>query len=167
LSRKPDKRGGGGRGAGRRKSLTMLERIAIGSAAENLSKDHARENAYCRIRARVITDEIKERWAIAASIPIDERRAWLQSFEGQDHEEVIEFALLEVTRVGKLDEDPASALDEVDIAPRIFSEPIKTPYGKRPQILAIVSKCAARKLQKPVSARMVDKCWKLFRAEFQ
>jgi hypothetical protein len=164
LSKEREKRGGLRANAGRPSTLSLWEKIAVGSAAQNLSRGHAHKNAY-RKAARVITDEIRDNWALAASIPIEDRRAWRESFEGEASAEDIEMALLEATRVGILQEDPATALQEADVAPRVFSEVIKTPYGKRSQICAIVAKCATKRFERQISPRMVDRCWKLLRAK--
>jgi hypothetical protein len=164
LSKEREKRGGFRANAGRPSTLSPMQIIAVGSAAQNLSLAHAYKNAH-RKATRVITDEIRDNWALAHSIPIEDRRAWRESFEGETSAEDIEFALIEATREGKLDEDPASALQEAAVAQRVFSAVNKTPYGKRSQICAIVAKCATKRFERQISPRMVDRCWKLFRAE--
>ncbi len=85
---------------------------------------------------------------------MSERKAWLSSDAGRDYLDDVEFALHEDQRI----ED-----DELEAA-RLVRIRVKRPKGQRQRIIEAVAADESVRRGVRISARMVERCWKEFRA---
>lgn len=88
------------------------------------------------------------------AIPVEDRPAFLRSFEASDILDDVEFARLEMAGLGT---SPYKA-------PRVVQFAAKRPYGLNDRIIRKVAKWAERRFGKPVTPRAVERAWKLLRS---
>jgi hypothetical protein len=131
---------------GRRPTLTYMERIAVGAAAERLWRAERKkemDTAYEAAHRTVAVERRKARGARDRGEPLD-----------PDHEDNVLFALA-TDQYGEGSDDEPS---------RVVTVKGKRPWGKRDQIKERVAAAATNHYRRAITSRMVDKCWKDFRA---
>ena len=146
-------RGGRRAGAGRRSVLTDMERFAIGARCEERWRAAAQANEDAAIAKA--TPRVQQEWAKARAVPVSERKAWLSSYAGREHLDDVEFALREDQRI--------EAEDELEAARHVRIR-VKRPKGQRQRIIEAVAADESVRRGVRISARMVERCWKEFRA---
>lgn len=149
-----NKWGGRREGAGRPSSLDYFQKLAIGAAAERLAKRWADRRAHQRIRRRLEAFEYFELVAQAKAVPIEERKAWSQTCEGEYQSEDVEGAITSL------------AEHEGREPTRVISEPLSQVYGSRNKALRIVARWASWRYGTLVTLSRVDRCWKQYRKDF-
>jgi len=131
---------------GRPPTLTYMQQIAIGACAERLwrAEEKKEVDAACEAAHRTVAVEHrKAREARDRGEPLDPY-----------HEENVLFALA-TDQYGEGSDDEPN---------RVVTVSGKRPWGKRDQIKAKVAAIATDHYGRKITTRMVDKCWKLFRA---
>jgi len=131
---------------GRRPALTYREKIAVGATAERLWRGEMKMEWATAYEAahRAIAEEHR------AAREARDRREPLDAY----HEENVLFALA-TDQYGEGSDDEPS---------RVVTVTPKRPWGKREQIRDKVAAIATDHYGSEITSRMVDKCWKLFRA---
>lgn len=163
-------RGGKRPGAGRPRKpvLDDATRLRIGAEAEKLW-DLARQ----RNRRRAIAN-MPRRKHIAAihakrqRIALSDRQQYLTSKEYVQDQEDLEGELWIAAGVDDMDDDGEDDVDDdgkddVDDAPpapRVRHVKVPRPKGVKPKILQCLSQRWTRKLNKQVTCRMVESCWR-------
>jgi hypothetical protein len=123
-----------------------MERILVGDAAERLWRAECKkelDTAYEAAHRAVAVEWRKAREARDRGEPLD-----------PDHEEDVRFALTTDQHGEGSDDDPS----------RVVTIKGKRPWGKRDQIKERVAVAATDHYRRAITSRMVDKCWKDFRA---
>lgn len=147
-------RGGRRPGAGRKpgRTLRLMERMRIGARCERLWREERHRAEESAIRKETLL--VSEEWEKAQSVPVAERAAWLDSWEGEEY--------LEDVRAGLQVDQGFDLYDDSE------PERIRTILPKRPKNLRrpIIEKIAAEESERRgarVTPRMVESCWKEFR----
>ena len=141
-------RGGVRKGAGRPKGstkLSFMKCLEVGKDCERAWRELVQENVQNALRE--LDNNVSKEWVRARDIPIEKRKKWLESEEGQNYLEDVHFALQTDQNLDD-EEDPARVLQ---IKP-------KRPIGHRKRIIKEVSQ------QHSISERMAETCWKNYRS---
>jgi len=131
---------------GRTPTLTYMQQVAVGVTAERLWRVEEKKEADAKYEATHRTVDVERRKAQEArdrGEPLD-----------PDHEDNVLFALATDQYGEGSDDEPR----------RVVTVTGKRPWGKRDEIKAKVAAIATDHHGKKITARMVDKCWKKFRA---
>ena len=145
-------RGGKRAGAGRKAVVSELSRLAIGARCEELWQNEWKAGVKRAVATATATVAVE--WQSVNTIPVAERKRWLQSHAYDDHRDNIELALREQQKIAASDErDPCRG---IRIVPR-------RPKGAREAIMDQVSEEQSAKRGVLVSRRLVESCWKEFR----
>lgn len=139
-------RGGRRPGAGRKRKLTALQRWRVGARCQELWREEIRTSQDKAIAKA--TERVRREWERARSVPVSERADWLESEEGQEYLEDVEFALREDQQIPPEDSRAANRLL------RLIS---KRPKGPGPKIVTQVAS------EFGLAERMVERCWDEFR----
>jgi hypothetical protein len=145
------RRGGKRRGAGRKPTLSEVDRVALGAEVEARLALAAKARREAMVEARNERFNLQEKRARLNSIPVDERRRRArQSPNWADDDDTV----LDIR-------DAVSALYgsskiEISIA--------QLRYGLRRQILAEVAKEKSKKLRRNITPRFVERCLEEHRA---
>jgi hypothetical protein len=106
------------------------------------------------LHARSVDEtSLSELWADAASVPINERAAWLKSQEGKDHMGAIAFELGHLIHAEVDNESGPHSIH--------MSIPQKKPRGLRTAIIATIAE------QSGLPESSVDQLWQSYRARFK
>jgi len=146
-------RGGRREGAGRRRRLSLLERVRIGARCERLWR--AAHSEALRDLLDSKTEQARHQWRKAQEIPIHQRNRWLKSQDGEDYVEDVRGAMQEDQGIDLVD-------DDADPSP-VISVDLKFPRGERQAIIKRVSAEMSDELGRLIGPGAVDKCWKEFR----
>lgn len=157
-------RGGRRPGAGRKpgRTLGLMERLRIGGRCEKLWRDACEESATAELATK--TGEAQRQWGKAQSVPVGERRAWLEgrvsvSWKGQeltyeDYREDVRSAL---------QQDQGIDLESDDEPTRVITVTPKRPKGLRKEIIWRVASEETERRAIEISERKVESYWKEFR----
>jgi hypothetical protein len=96
---------------------------------------------------REINNNVSKEWTKAKNISIEKRKKWLESEEGQNYLDDVNFAL-------QADQN----LDDEEDPVRVLQINPKRPKGHRERIMKEVSQ------KYSISERMVETCWKKYRS---
>jgi hypothetical protein len=151
-------RGGKRDGAGRPAKLTFFQRLTIGGECETRWRNLLEESIRAQLATLPGSAERKAAHAAAGEVPIEERRGWLSTYEGEDHLDDVQAALHTMNGIRDEDEWP----DEP--APRIFSFVPVRPYGKKIGIKDDVAAHFSATWGIRILRGTVTRCWDEFRA---
>jgi hypothetical protein len=141
------KRGGKRAGAGRPPLITYSERLKIGARCERLWREVGQAKEKAAVDAAIPTAlRYLER---AKGIPIGKRKKWLKSQDGRDYLGDVDSALVE-------DQYGEGAKRKKPSHRLVIG--YRRPKGVRKQIMDQVA------AQFGITPRMVESCWKEFRA---
>jgi hypothetical protein len=131
--------GGSRKGAGRKPSLTVWERVIVGQKCESLFLEELQKSKYSAIKTATfhVADEHEE----AKKLSLSERKA-RNTQESARHSYSVDLAVQEDQKTG---DAPAGRMRRLNP---------KRPYGVRIKILAEIAN------EFSVSEGTVDKCWK-------
>lgn len=147
-------RGGRRKGAGRKKLLDYVSRLAIGWRCEQLWRE-AWEAKANKTKKTLDAEMPKTRleWVKAHAIPVAERAAWLKG-AGAWHWENVYLALCE--------DQEGDTYDPRQPARRLIYL-VKRPKGVRKDIMKRVAAEETAKRGITITPRMVETCWKELR----
>jgi hypothetical protein len=131
-------RGGARSGAGRKPTLSFLEKVAIGSHCQQLWREESDQKLNAVLDAKYETANLEWRKALDARAHGEPLSCY--------HADDVEFAL------------------EDDHRRASWRKPVRRPKGKAQAIAKRVATIETAKRGKKVSLRMVETCWDLFRA---
>lgn len=146
-------RGGRRLGAGRKPALGTIERLAIGAQCERLWQEE-----WSASLDRTKNDALRglsREWKEADSVPVPERASWLGTLAGEEYLENVEFARRELLQIPDENEEPA---------PRLIHFNGPRPKSHRKGIMSAVAREQSLLRAVPISVRLVEACWKEFRA---
>jgi hypothetical protein len=132
---------------GRKPDLTYRQQIAVGATAERLWKAECKREEAAAVRAAF--QHVDVEWQKARDAR--QRGEPLPYY----HEEDVLFALAFDQQLDPEGEEEPR---------RVVTIQVKRPWGKRRDILRKVAATATGHYGQKIGTRMVDKCWKLFRA---
>ena len=141
-------RGGVRKGAGRPKGstkLSFMKCLQVGMDCEQAWLELVQISLKNALKD--INNNVSKEWLKAKDIPKDKRKKWLESEEGQDYLEDVNFAL-------QTDQN----LDDEEEPTRVLQIIPKRPKGHRKRIIAEVSQ------RYSISERMAETCWKKYRS---
>ena len=141
-------RGGVRKGAGRPKGstkLSFMKCLQVGMDCEQAWLELVQISLKNALKD--INNNVSKEWLKAKDIPKDKRKKWLESEEGQDYLEDVNFAL-------QTDQN----LDDEEEPTRVLQIIPKRPKGHRKRIIKEVSQ------RYSISERMVESCWKKYRS---
>lgn len=142
-------KGGRRPGAGRKRILSVEDRLVVGALVEDELRLAAEGQTDAAIRKAFQDVDLESQWRRLHSIPVRQRQAWRRRLlvEGKSEEE---------------DDSPISQLladVSTDIGDRRhFPGATATPYGARRQALAEIAR------RRGLTVRMVEKCLEEYRA---
>lgn len=137
--------------------LDELDLMVIGSKAEALSKRLARRRAEHLHSIRVAgAQSLISRVNDPTEVPPEERRQWLQTYESEHHTDDVEGELITLA-----DKEGRPFLG------RGLSIEYRRVRGARPRIIKCVARWASWRFGRPITASMVERCWKKYRADFK
>jgi len=141
-------KGGVRTGAGRPKGstkLSFMKCLQVGMDCEQAWRELVQISIKNALRE--INNNVSKEWTKAKNISIEKRKKWLESEEGQNYLDDVNFAL-------QADQN----LDDEEDPVRVLQINPKRPKGHRERIMKEVSQ------KYSISERMVETCWKKYRS---
>lgn len=137
------KHGGKRVGAGRRRVMSLEQRLELGGACEKLWRDRAERRARAAHESRQGLSEVRKLQAELHAMPVKERK------HGRFLRE----------RLG----DVAQGLKEAVGRRRFVALKLVRPYGERERIVRAVAWCASRRGGQTITEATLNECWREFR----
>ena len=148
------RRGGKRQGAGRKPTLSELDRLAVGAEANSRIWRATEAWVRARVEAKHERYNLKEKSTRVRSIPLPERKRWSQHSEDDG------------STAGDAVYDVRDAIGAWmrDGSKKVIVSPGRAGYGLRREIITAVSADWSRKRGRSISPRLVERCLEEYRA---
>lgn len=154
-------KGGAGKGQGRKPRLAEWDRLAVGIRCRQLWTEAWQKNREVAV-SHQIRHDVESLWKTAQEIPVNRRPSWTRSEAFEDHQAEVRIAIHKARGVPPIPDDIHHP-EYAKIEAVYESEPNRLVKVRRPKGVwrGIFEKVAQ---EFGVSQRMVERCWKEYRA---